>query len=56
MKTVTISVVIGVSGLIKKGTEKLLEKIPGSPNIGEMQKIALTDTAHILRKIYVKKI
>ena len=55
MKTVTVPVVIGVSSLIKKGTEKHLEKIPGSPNIGEMQKIALIDTAHILRKICVKK-
>ena len=37
-------------GMIKKGTEKHLEKIPGSPNLAEMQKIALTGTTHILRK------
>ena len=49
MKTVTIPVVIGASGMIKKGTEKHLEQIPGSPNLAEMQKIALTGTAHILR-------
>ena len=29
MKTVTIPVVIGASGIIKKGTEKHLEKIRG---------------------------
>ena len=50
MKTVTIPVVIGALGMIKKDTEKHLEKIPESPNLGEMQKIALKSTAHILRK------
>ena len=50
MKTVTIPVVIGALSMIKKGTEKHLEKIPGSPNLAEMQKIALTGAAHILRK------
>ena len=38
MKTVTIPVVIGALGMIKKGTEKHLEKIPGSLNLAEMQK------------------
>ena len=51
MKTVTIPFVIGDLGMIKKGTEKHLEKIPGSPNPGEVQKIAVTGTAHIVRKI-----
>ena len=50
MKTVTIAVVIGALGMIKKGTEKHLEKIPESPNLGELRKITLTGTAHILRK------
>ena len=50
MKTVTHSVVIGTLGMIKKGTEKNLEKIPGSPNLAKMQKIALIGTAYILRK------
>ena len=50
MKTVTIPAVIGALGMIKKGTEKHLEKIPWSPNLAEMEKIALTGTAHILRK------
>ena len=36
--------------MIKKGTEKHLKQIPGSPNPAEMQKIALRGTAHILRK------
>ena len=50
-KTVTMPVVIGALDMIKKGNEKHLQKIPGSPNLAEMQKIALTGTTHILRKI-----
>ena len=50
MKTVTILVVIGALGMIKKGTEKHLEQILGSPNLAEMQKIGLTGTTHIARK------
>ena len=49
MKTVTIPVVIGALGMIKKDTEEC-PGIPGSPNLAEMQKIPFTDTAHILRK------
>ena len=41
MKTVTVPVVIGALGMIKKGTEKYLEKIPGSPNLGERHLQAL---------------
>ena len=48
MKTMTIKVVIGALGMIKKGTEKHLEHIPGNPNLAEMQKKALTGTAKIL--------
>ena len=50
MKTLTIPAVIGGFGMIKKGTEKHLEQIPGTPNIAETQTIALTGIAHILRK------
>ena len=38
MKTVTIPAVIGALGMIKKGTEKHLERIPGRPNLAEMPK------------------
>ena len=50
MKTVTTPVVTGTLGMIKKVTEEHLEQIPGSPNLVEMQKIAPTGIAHILRK------
>ena len=51
MKTEIIPVVIGVLGLIKKGLEKHMEKIPGAININELQNITLLGTAHILRKV-----
>ncbi|XP_071795627.1 uncharacterized protein [Asterias amurensis] len=51
MKTETIPVVIGALGLVKKGLEKFIERIPGSISINLVQKIALLGTAHILRRI-----
>ena len=48
MKTVTIPVLIGALGLIKKGTEEHLEQIWGSPNLAEMTKNSTY--RHILRK------
>ena len=50
METVTIPVVIRALAMIKKGTEKHLEKIPDSPNLAEMQKNSTYSTTHILRK------
>ena len=50
MKNVTIAVMIGALGMVKKGTEKHLEQTPGGLNLAQMQKVALTGTAHILRK------
>ena len=57
MKTVTILVVIGTLGMIKKGTEKHLEKIPGSPNLAEMQNISTYRHYSYPKKnlVYVKK-
>ena len=40
----------GVLGMIKKGTQKHLEQIPGTPDFAEMQKVAHTGTTYILRK------
>ena len=44
------SVVIGALGMIKKGTDKHITKIPGDTTISERQKITLGGTAHILHK------
>ena len=49
-KTSITSIVVGALGLLKKGTANYLEKIPGKKDLEEIQKIVLTNTAHILRK------
>ena len=51
LKTKTIPVVISALVMIKKGTQKYIDEIPGKPSIPEMQKIALTSTGRIIRKI-----
>ena len=51
LKTSITSIVAGALGLAKKGTAKHLEKIPGKQNLAEIQKVVLTSTAHILRKV-----
>ena len=38
MKTLTIPVVIGALGLVKKGLDRYINKIPGKIDIGELQK------------------
>ena len=43
--------VIGTLGVTKKGMRSTVEKIPWTIIIEELQKIALTSTAHILRKV-----
>ena len=50
MKTLTIPVVFGALGLIKKGLDRHINKIPGKIDIREMQEIVLIGTAQILRK------
>ena len=49
MKTTTIPVVIGALGLVKKGTENYINKIPSNIRIAEPQKIVLLGTADIFR-------
>lgn len=51
MKTQLVPVVIGEVGVIKKGTDKQIRKIPGNINITELQNIALLGSAHIFRKV-----
>ena len=51
LKTVTVPVVIGALGIVTKGIEKHIDKIPGEINITELQKIGLLGSSHILRKV-----
>ena len=41
LKATTVPVVIGALGLVKKGTENYISKIPGNIRITELQKIVL---------------
>ena len=51
LKTTVIPVVVGALGLLKRGTDEYVDSIPGKPKLFEVQKIALTSTAHIMRKV-----
>ena len=51
MKTQTVPVVIGALGVIKKGIDQQISKIPGNINVTELQQIDLLGSAHILRKV-----
>ena len=42
---------VGALGMTKKGTQHFIDEIPGKPAPQEMQKIVLSSTAHILRKV-----
>ena len=53
LKTKTMPVVIGALGMIKKVTQNFIDQIPGKPSLQEMQKVVLTSTFHILRKVQV---
>ena len=44
METERIPVVIGALGVIKKGLEKYVDRIPGTTGIGELQKLTLLVT------------
>ena len=50
MKTPSVPVIIGAFGLVKKGTENYIGKIPSNIRITELQKTVLLGVAHILRR------
>ena len=50
LRTITLPIVVGALGVLKKGAVDSIDQIPGKSNICEVQKIALTSTAHLLRK------
>ena len=51
MKTETIPVVVGALGLVKKGLDKFIERIPGSISINLVPKTALLGSAHTPRHL-----
>ena len=50
-KAKTVPVVVGALGVVKKGIQKPIDKIPGKINIIELQKIAFLGSSHIFRKV-----
>ena len=50
MKAKTIPVMVGALVMIKKGTQKYVNEIPGHLSLAEIQKIVLNSTAYILRR------
>jgi hypothetical protein len=51
IKTRVIPIIIGATGTISKSLRKYVNNIPGNHEVKELQKTAILDTAHILRKV-----
>jgi len=51
VKTRAIPAIIGATGTISKLFRKCVSDIPGNHDVKELQKTAILDTAHILRKV-----
>jgi hypothetical protein len=51
IKTKAMPVIIGATGTISKSFRKYLSSVPGKHDIKELQKTAILDTAHTLRKV-----
>jgi hypothetical protein len=51
VKTGVIPVIIGATGTISKPFTKYVSTIPRNHDVRELQKTAILDTAHILRKV-----
>ena len=50
-KVQVISIIIGATGIVEKGIQSYLQKIPGKHNLYNLQRSAMLGTAHILRKL-----
>jgi hypothetical protein len=51
VKAKVIPVIIGVTGTISKSFRKYVSNIPGKHEVKELQKTAISGTAHILQKV-----
>ena len=50
-KVEAIPIIIGATGIVEKGIQSYLQKIPGKHNLYNLQRSAILGTAHILRKV-----
>jgi len=55
VQTKVIPVIRGATGTISKSFRKYVSNIPGKHEVKELQKTAILDTAHILRKVLMQK-
>ena len=51
LKCMIIPVIIGLTGLVKKGFKKNLEAIPGKHSIDSLEKTAILGTSHTIWKV-----
>ena len=51
---ILMRVIMGPLGIIRNGTSKNIEKIPGNSKLQELQNITLIGTTHILRKTSIR--
>ena len=51
VKTKVIPVIIGATGTVSKSFRKYVSNIPGKHEVKGLEKTAILDTAHILRKV-----
>jgi hypothetical protein len=51
VKTKMIPIIIVATGTISKSFRKYVSNIPGNHKVKKLQKTAVLDTAHILRKV-----
>ena len=51
LKSTTEPVIVEVLGMIKKGSDKHINKIPDSSSLYEIQKLALCGTPHFFRRV-----
>ena len=51
MKCVTIPVIIGATGTVRRDLQTYLESIPAKHSIDSLQTIAILGTSHVIRKV-----
>jgi len=51
VKTKIMPVIIGALEIIKKASEQILQLLPGEPSVIQLQKVTLTSTESIIRKV-----
>jgi len=50
-KCTIVPVIIGANGIVTRSLRKNLETVPGNHSIDSLQKTAILETSHIIRKV-----